>query len=680
MLALIVDDDEMSLEILGHALDQMGYEVLTASNGEEALKLLQQDAVRLVITDWEMPRMNGIELCHAIRREEFDGYIYVIMLTARDSAEQKIEGLYAGADSFIAKPLNPNELVVCLKTAERILALETRNLAIFALAKLAESRDPETGAHVERVQSYARLLAQHLSKLDAYRGVIDAEYVRLIYQTSPLHDIGKVGIPDAVLLKPGKLTDQEFAVMRTHTTLGARTLDAALNRFPNVRFLQMAREIAASHHEKFNGAGYPQGLVGEQIPLSARIVALADVYDALTSRRVYHDAMSHEKARAILLSGRGSHFDPNIVDAFLALEPQFLVIKERLKDEDEAPVQLPALPARVPPDRVGRPETVLVVDDDTSVCEVLENYLRANGIEALSASSAAEALQLFTAHEPRLVISDLEMPGMDGLELCRRIRALRTAHHVHFIMLTVHSEKHYLASAFDAGVDDFLSKPFNETELAARVRTGLRAVQLHDELSQKNAGSQQLNEQLTDVNRKLEKLAITDDLTGLFNRRQAMLRLEEQWSMSDRYHRPLAAVMVDIDHFKNINDTFGHHAGDVILRSIAASLRECVRTTDAVARIGGEEFLLILPYQTKEEAIVCAERCRRAVAAARFQFDGHDTSVTISLGIASRRADMTQCADLLKEADHALYAAKEAGRNTIRCSRAEPGTSQPAAA
>ena len=150
--------------------------------------------------------------------------------------------------------------------------------------------------------------------------------------------------------------------------------------------------------------------------------------------------------------------------------------------------------------------------------------------------------------------------------------------------------------------------------------------------------------------------------------------------MSDRYHRPLAAVMVDIDHFKNINDTFGHHAGDVILRSIAASLRECVRTTDAVARIGGEEFLLILPYQTKEEAIVCAERCRRAVAAARFQFDGHDTSVTISLGIASRRADMTQCADLLKEADHALYAAKEAGRNTIRCSRAEPGTSQPAAA
>ncbi len=182
------------------------------------------------------------------------------------------------------------------------------------------------------------------------------------------------------------------------------------------------------------------------------------------------------------------------------------------------------------------------------------------------------------------------------------------------------------------------------------------------------------------MNRKLEKLAITDDLTGLFNRRQAMLRLEEQWSMSDRYRRPLAVAMVDIDHFKKINDTFGHDAGDIILRGIAASLKECVRTTDAVARIGGEEFLLILPYQTTEEAIVCAERCRRAVAAARFQFGGCDASVTISLGLASRRADMPQCADLLKEADQALYAAKEAGRNTFRCSRAEPGTSQPAAA
>ncbi len=221
MRALMVDDDELSLELLEGVLTELGYEVDRARNGREALDKLHKESIHLVITDWEMPEMNGLELCRAVRSEDFDGYVYIIMLTGRDSGKQRIEGLHGGADAFLCKPLNPEELLVSLKTAERILALETRDLAMFALAKLSESRDPETGAHIERVQSYARLLAQNLSTTERFHGLIEGNFVRLIYQTSPLHDIGKVGIPDDILLKPGKLNDHEMAIMRTHASLGA---------------------------------------------------------------------------------------------------------------------------------------------------------------------------------------------------------------------------------------------------------------------------------------------------------------------------------------------------------------------------------------------------------------------------------------------------------------------------
>jgi putative two-component system response regulator len=252
------------------------------------------------------------------------GYVYVILLTGHNLPEEIVEGLRAGADDFISKPFNPSELVARIQTAERILSIETRDVTIFAMARLAESRDPETGAHLERVRGYSRMLAQHLSGVEKFRAEINAEDVRLIYLTSPLHDIGKVGIPDCVLLKPGRLNDREFEIMKTHTTLGAETLDSALRQFPGVKFLQMGRDIAASHHERFNGTGYPHRIGGTTIPLCARIVALADVYDALTSKRIYKDAFGHDVARSMILQEVGAHFDPDVVDAFLNNEAQFI--------------------------------------------------------------------------------------------------------------------------------------------------------------------------------------------------------------------------------------------------------------------------------------------------------------------------------------------------------------------
>lgn len=328
MRILIADDDLISIELLRDVLADDGHEVTTVSNGREAIDTLSRDPHRLVITDWEMPEMDGLQLCQAIRGGAQDGYVYIILLTSHGTSAERINGLTAGADDFITKPFEPAELLARVQSAERILSLETRDVAIFALAKLAESRDPETGAHLERVMNYSRLLARQLPSMGHYTDQIDGDYVRAIYTTSPLHDIGKVGIPDYVLLKPSRLSDREFDIMKNHTTIGAETLDAALKRFPGTKFLEMARDIADSHHERWDGGGYPRKIAGDQIPLCGRIVAVADVYDALTSKRVYKDAFSHDVARAIIQKDAGTHFDPRVAEAFLACEPQFTAIRD----------------------------------------------------------------------------------------------------------------------------------------------------------------------------------------------------------------------------------------------------------------------------------------------------------------------------------------------------------------
>src|SRR4051812_15364573 len=322
MRVLIADDDAIALELLHDALSGAGHEVTCASNGREAQDHLTRGEFQVLITDWEMPGVDGIGLCRAVRQGGLQGggYIYVILLTAHNSVAEKIQGLSAGADDFISKPFDPQELLARMQAAERLLSLETRDVAIFAMAKLAESRDPETGAHLERVMNYSRVLAQQLPAMGKFTDEIDAEFIRLIYSTSPLHDIGKVGMPDGVLLKPGRLSDREFDIMKTHTTIGAQTLDAALQRYPNAKYLRMARDIAASHHERIDGGGYPSRLKGDEIPLCARIVALADVYDALTSKRVYKNAFAHEVAKGIIVKDAGTHFDATIVDAFMAIE------------------------------------------------------------------------------------------------------------------------------------------------------------------------------------------------------------------------------------------------------------------------------------------------------------------------------------------------------------------------
>ena len=330
MQVLIVDDSKVILLALQEMLSKNGYDVLTANHGAEGLEILDANPrCRMIISDWDMPVMNGIEFCKTIRSQNRPGYIYFILLTSHKELQNMIEGMDAGADDFIGKPYHIAEVLARLRAGERVIALETRDVAIFALAKLAQSRDNDTGNHLERVQHYCKILCEKLATLDRFKDVIVGDYSRLMFQTSPLHDIGKVGIPDAILLKPGQLTYEEFETMKTHTTIAAQTLDAALEKFPDVAFLKMAKEIAESHHEKVDGSGYPYGLRGDAIPLCGRIMAVADVYDALVTSRVYKPAMSHEEACAIIGEGRGSHCDADIVDGFFAVADQFRDIRDR---------------------------------------------------------------------------------------------------------------------------------------------------------------------------------------------------------------------------------------------------------------------------------------------------------------------------------------------------------------
>jgi putative two-component system response regulator len=329
MNILVVDDDPQMVRLLQKTISRFGYQVTGTSSGPEALKLMRGGAFRMVICDWEMPEMDGPELCRQIRERYNNSYIYIILLTVRSGTQNIVDGLSAGADEFISKPFNEEELRVRLRTGERILSLESREVTVFSLARLADSHDPETGSHIERMREYCRIIAEHLSQEEKFSELVDGQFVQLIYLTSPLHDIGKIGIPDAILLKPGPLTTEEFDIMKQHALAGGMTLDSAIYAYPEAHYLCMARDIARSHHERFDGKGYPDKLSGQAIPLCGRIVALADVYDALTTAHVYKPAFSHEKARQIILEGEGTQFDPDVVQAFLANEDRFLEIHNK---------------------------------------------------------------------------------------------------------------------------------------------------------------------------------------------------------------------------------------------------------------------------------------------------------------------------------------------------------------
>jgi len=360
---LVVDDNDDNIFLLESIISSHGYNVISASGGKQAIDLVKTKRAELdlVILDVMMPVIDGLEVTRSIKANSRTRHIPVILLTAKQKDRSDVaRGLDLGADDYLSKPVDSMELLARIRSSLKAKKLQdklvqmndqleqlveertieimlTRNAAIFGFAKLAEYRDPETGGHLERIRNYTQILAKELKNFPQFEEEVDDEFVTTIFQSSPLHDIGKVGIPDEILLKPGSLTKEEFKIMKSHATIGGDSLASSGKLFGEDSFLSMGRDIAYHHHEKWNGQGYPDGLKGAQIPLPARIMALADVFDALVSKRVYKEAMTLEKTRDIILEGQGEHFDPDIVEAFRNIEESFAGIKDQYSDQNRKP-------------------------------------------------------------------------------------------------------------------------------------------------------------------------------------------------------------------------------------------------------------------------------------------------------------------------------------------------------
>ena len=355
---LVVDDSPDNLELLQGLLHDH-YEIMLASGGEQALALTaSQNPPDLILLDIMMPDIDGYEVCRRLKANALTQHIPVVFLTARSDEADEQRGFDLGAVDYITKPIRGAVLRARVRTQltlkaaadflrdktvflEEEVARRTRevvaiqDVTTLAMASLAETRDADTGNHIRRTQRYVKVLAWKLSTHPRFAAVLTPQAIGLLYKSAPLHDIGKVGIPDRILLKPGKLTGEEFEIMKTHTTLGRNAiLHAEREMGVEVEFLTFAKEIAYSHQEKWDGSGYPEGLAGEQIPVSARLMAVADVYDALISRRVYRDAMPHSEAVRIIGLTRGKHFDPDVVDAFLEVQDNFQAIAIAYSDSD----------------------------------------------------------------------------------------------------------------------------------------------------------------------------------------------------------------------------------------------------------------------------------------------------------------------------------------------------------
>jgi putative two-component system response regulator len=352
-----VDDTVTNIDVLVKALGSI-YDIAVATNGTSALEIARKAPPDLILLDIAMPGMDGYEVCTHLKRHRRTKDIPVIFLTAMAEVENKTRGFELGAVDYITKPFEILEVQARIRThlslvlAKRELEWQngileekvrdrTRGLAlaqeatIDSMAVLAEYKDPETGGHIKRTKHYALVLCEFLSRQAHFKDYLTDEAVDLIYKSTPLHDIGKVGVPDEILRKEGKLTAAEFEEMKKHTVYGRDAIEIVEQRLGPNSFLRFAKEIAYSHHERWDGSGYPRGLKEEAIPCCGRLMALADVYDALISKRAYKPAYTHGKAVSIIARGKGSHFDPRIVDAFLRTEKDFHLIALKIVDSDE---------------------------------------------------------------------------------------------------------------------------------------------------------------------------------------------------------------------------------------------------------------------------------------------------------------------------------------------------------
>jgi putative two-component system response regulator len=485
---LLVDDTAANLQVLRQTLDGCGYRLLIAKDGKTALSIVKKTLPDLVLLDIMMPDMDGYEVCQRLKSDESTRHVPVVFLTALADAEDEARGLALGAVDYITKPINPDlvrarvgnhlELKRYRDDLEKLVLEKTRELQltqavmIESLGTLAEYRDPETGGHIKRTQNYVKALASALKNHPQFRKELDDQTIELLYLSAPLHDIGKVGVRDNILLKPGKLDDDEFREMKKHTNYGHDALHLTEQKLGASTFLRYARQIAYTHQEKWDGTGYPQGLKGDDIPISGRLMALADVYDALISKRVYKPPMPHEEAVKIIVDGKGKHFDPDMVDAFMEIHTVFRNIALTYADhEEEREMLLEGMSCEE--DSNGEIKHILLVDDNEINLEIMRNQLSALGYTMDSASNGRDALDKYETENYDLVLTDIDMPVMDGFGLAEEIRRLERAGRKAPPILAVTASEFDLneETARTSGFDGYMLKPLDPDILKNKLKS-----------------------------------------------------------------------------------------------------------------------------------------------------------------------------------------------------------------
>lgn len=655
---LIADDSEMNRAILAEMLEDE-YDILEAENGKEAIAVIQEQGMNLslILLDIVMPEMDGFGVLSEMNRNHWIEDIPVIMISSERGAEQIERAYQLGATDFISRPFDA--LIVHKRVVNTILLYtkqknlvnlvaqqmyekeEQSTLMIDILGHIVEFRNGESGMHVRHVHTLTEMFLNALNKKENPYHLSQAD-ISIIATASALHDIGKISIPEDILNKPGKLTDEEFNIMKTHTTIGADMLEN-LPIHQDKPLVRISYEICRWHHERYDGRGYPDGLVGDNIPISAQIVALADVYDALTSKRVYKEPYSHEKATQMILNGECGAFNPLLLSCLVELSDD---IRQNL-DRVSTYYASDSAMRNVAEDMLRNKEL--------SVSKRTVQLLEHERVKHEFFAALNDEIQFeFTLTPPILnltpfgakklnfpeFINDplhdtrvLEVIGRDGAyALSDQLRSTAPGTPVVTFdcLLSVGGEQrwHHIVARATWSTD----------EPPRYIGAIGKAIDIHNSRIHLDA---------------LERRASTDPLTGLLNHASAKKRIQAR--LTDRPNGKYALAIFDLDFFKSVNDNHGHQFGDSLLKFVAEQLRISVRGGDIAARVGGDEFLIFLEYKDSPQAAI--HRIYSSLCSIYESFH-----ISLSMGIARTDVVGYDYDDLFHAADNALYTVKRGGR------------------
>ncbi len=655
---LVADDSEMNRSILADMLDDE-YEVLEAEDGKQAVAALEQYGAELsvLLLDIVMPVMDGFEVLEVMNQRRWIENIPVIMISSESGSNQVARAYELGVADFIGRPFDAlvvhrrvvNTILLYAKQ-KKLLELVTEqvyenqkqsNLMIDILSHIVEFRNGESGPHVRHVHVLTELFLHRLARITDQYPLSEAD-IDMIATASALHDIGKIGIPGEILNKPGRLTDEEFAIMKTHSMIGAKMMEE-LPYHREEELIKTVYEICRWHHERFDGRGYPDGLVGDEIPISAQAVALADVYDALTSERVYKKAFPHEEAVRMILNGECGIFNPLLLRCLQETADR---IPEEIKDSENMGTSQKKARHMV--------EEVLNKEGLTASERTLRLLEHERMKQSFFAAMSKEIQFEYTASPPVLTLNAW---GANRLGLPEVLHNPLKEEKV-IAMLGVREVRNLSDSVHSTTPE----KPIQQRDYKVNLDGEARWMQITSRTTwsmdepPRYEGVIGKAVDVHDVRQKmeiLEQLASHDGLTGLFNHRYARERIIER--IEGRKDGNFAMVIFDLDHFKQANDRWGHMFGDRVLVHLAELLRQSIRGGDIAARVGGDEFLIFLEYKTEVETVV-----ERIFSSLLGQYEHF--SISVSMGIACTGVVSPDYDELFHAADQALYKVKQTKR------------------